>query len=172
MKAALWLRVSDPSVQTVENQRPELEAWAQRLGMEVTKVYQVEGSAWKGAHRKLLAEAQSDARRGLFSVLLVWALDRLSREGIVATLEAVHGFERQGCQVWSLQQSWTQQPESRMHDLLLSLYGWIAQEESHVRSERTKAGLARLKAQGRTLGRPVGSKDGHQRKRSGYARRG
>ena len=165
MKAALWLRVSDPGVQTVENQRPELEAWAQRSGLEVVRVYQVEGSAWKGAHRKLLAEAHGDARRGLFSVLLVWALDRLSREGIVATLEAVHGFERQGCQVWSLQQSWTQQPESRMHDLLLSLYGWIAQEESRVRSERTKIGMERARREGKVIGRPVGSKDGHKRKR-------
>jgi DNA invertase Pin-like site-specific DNA recombinase len=37
--------------------------------------------------------------------------------------------------------------------------------ESQRRSERTKAGLARVKAKGRKLGRPRGSKDKKKRRR-------
>ena len=37
--------------------------------------------------------------------------------------------------------------------------------ESQRRSERTKAGLARAKAQGKRLGRPPGSKDRRKRRR-------
>ncbi|MBU2536467.1 MAG: hypothetical protein KKD83_09940 [Chloroflexi bacterium] len=37
--------------------------------------------------------------------------------------------------------------------------------ESQRRSERTKAGLARVKAQGKCLGRPPGSKDKRKRRR-------
>jgi DNA invertase Pin-like site-specific DNA recombinase len=37
--------------------------------------------------------------------------------------------------------------------------------ESQRRSERTKAGLARVKAQGKKLGRPQGSKDKKRRRR-------
>jgi len=37
--------------------------------------------------------------------------------------------------------------------------------ESQRRSERTKAGLARVVAQGKKLGRPPGSKDKRKRKR-------
>jgi len=37
--------------------------------------------------------------------------------------------------------------------------------ESQRRSERTKAGLARVRAQGKHLGRPSGSKDKRKRRR-------
>jgi DNA invertase Pin-like site-specific DNA recombinase len=47
VKAALWLRVSDPSVQTVANQRPELEALAERRGWEIARVFEVGASAYK-----------------------------------------------------------------------------------------------------------------------------
>jgi len=36
--------------------------------------------------------------------------------------------------------------------------------ESQRRSERTKAGMARAKAQGKVLGRPKGAKDRRRRK--------
>ena len=64
MKAALWLRVSDPGVQTVENQRPELEALASRRGWEIARVFEVGASAYKGAHLKALGELYDGARRG------------------------------------------------------------------------------------------------------------
>ncbi len=154
MKCALWLRVShDTGDQTTENQEAPLREWADRLGLEVIKVYSVEGSAWKGAHRKALALAHQDARLGRFKVVLLWSLDRVSREGVLATLEAVNGFERQGCQVWSLQESWTQEARPETRELLLSIYGWIAQSESKRRSERTLAGLGRAKKEGKRLGR-------------------
>lgn len=40
--------------------------------------------------------------------------------------------------------------------------------ESQRRSERTKAGLARVRKQGKVLGRPQGSKDKVKRGRRGY----
>jgi len=43
--------------------------------------------------------------------------------------------------------------------------------ESARRSERTRAGLERARAEGRTLGRPTGSKDKKRRKRAGYVAR-
>ena len=53
-------------------------------------------------------------------------------------------------------------------DLLLAIAGWVARMESNRRSERTKAGLARAVAQGKRLGRPLGSKDKKKRSRRGY----
>lgn len=50
-------------------------------------------------------------------------------------------------------------------ELLLALTGWVARMESQRRSERTKAGLARVVAQGKKLGRPLGSKDKRRRKK-------
>jgi len=66
--------------------------------------------------------------------------------------------------VLSYQESWTEAP-GELAELPYALTGWVAKMESQRRSERTKAGLARVKAQGKRLGRPPGSKDRRKRKR-------
>ena len=104
---------------------------------------------------------------GQFQYVLCWALDRLSREGVSATLEIINRLGRSGVKVISLQESWTE-VDGPLRELLLSIVAWVARMESDRRSERTKAGLARALAQGKRLGRPPGSKDRKRRRRSGY----
>jgi len=169
IKAAIWVRVSTTAQET-DNQLLQLQALAQQRGLEVVRVYRVEESAWKGAHLKDLSQVYADARLGRFHVLLVWALDRLSREGPQATLEVVSRLGRSHCQVVSLQEPWTE-AAGELRDLLLAISGWVARMESQRRSERTRAGLARAVAQGKRLGRPPGAKDTHRRKRRGYLMR-
>jgi DNA invertase Pin-like site-specific DNA recombinase len=166
IKVAIWLRASDPS-QHPENQLSELQAWAQRRGFEVVKVYRVQESAWKGAHQKALTEVYQNARAGRFEILLVWALDRLSREGVAAILEIIERLGRHGVKVLSLQESWTE-VGGPMQELLLFIVAWVARMESNRRSERTRAGLARAVAEGKRLGRPPGSRDLKKRSRRGY----
>ncbi len=103
VKAGILVRVSDPGQHT-DNQLSDLLAWADRRGLDVVATYQFQESAWRGAHQKQLAQVYQDARTGKFQVLLVWALDRLSREGPLATLEIVHRLGLSGVQVWSYQQ--------------------------------------------------------------------
>jgi DNA invertase Pin-like site-specific DNA recombinase len=55
-----------------------------------------------------------------------------------------------------------------MRELIASILAWTAKFESDRRSERTKAGLERVKADGVRLGRPPGSNDKSERKRTGY----
>ena len=165
-RAIIWSRVSGDHQET-ENQVRQLRALAERRDLEIVRVFQVEESAWKGAHQQQLSEVYEYARQGGFNFLLVWALDRLSREGPLATLEIVHRLGRYGVQVVSLQEPWTE-AAGELRDLLLAIAGWVARMESNRRSERTKAGLARATAEGKKLGRPSGSKDSKQRKRRGY----
>lgn len=165
-RAAIWARVSTTEQDTA-NQVAQLKEWAQRRGLDVVQVYQVEESAFQGKHLKALSEVYDDARLGRFHVLLVWALDRLSREGPLATLEIVHRLGRYGCQVLSLQEPWTE-AAGELRDLLLAIAGWVARMESQRRSERTKAGLERAREQGKKLGRPAGAKDRRTRSRRGY----
>jgi len=103
-KAGILVRVSDPGQHT-DNQLPDLLVWAERRGLEVAALYEFQESAWKGAHQKQLTQIYKDARTGKFQVLLVWALDRLSREGPLATLEIVHRLGQWGVQVWSYQEN-------------------------------------------------------------------
>jgi DNA invertase Pin-like site-specific DNA recombinase len=168
-RAAVWARVSSAEQDTT-NQLGALRQWAQQRGFEIAKEYALEESAWNGKHRARLDEAMRDARAGNFNVLLVWALDRLSREGIEATLSTVRQFRERGVRVLSMQEAWTDGPPE-MQDLLTSFFAWMAQQESNRRSERVKAGLARRRSEGKPVGRQPGSKDKRRRKRSGYMAR-
>jgi len=54
---------------------------------------------------------------------------------------------------------------SELGELLHAIARWVARMESQRRSERTKAGLARVVAQEKKLGRPPRSKNRRKRKR-------
>lgn len=163
MKCVIYSRVSSQE-QTLENQIPVLENWAQSRGFELAETYQEMESAWRNGHQRELARLLDNARKRKFDIVLVWALDRLSREGSAAILNLVNNLKVHGIQVISYQEPWTEAP-GEIGEILYAIAGWVARMESHRRSERTKAGLARVKAQGKRLGRPPGSKDKRRRKR-------
>jgi putative DNA-invertase from lambdoid prophage Rac len=167
-RCALWARVSKDE-QESGNQLGELRAEAVRRGLDVAAEYVLDGaSAWKGEHRALLRQALDDARAGGYDVLLVWALDRLSREGIEATLRAMRQFADRGVPVWSLRESWTETSDPHVRELIAAIMAWVARMESERRSERVRAGLARRRAAGLPVGRQPGAKDRKPRRRSGY----
>jgi hypothetical protein len=105
---AIWCRVSKTEQETA-NQLEKLRQWAQRKGLEVTREYVFEvGTSYGSAkHRDMLTRALADARLGRFEAVLVWALDRVSREGVEATLAILRRFAGHGAAVWSLKEPWT-----------------------------------------------------------------
>ena len=163
MKTAIYCRVSSSS-QDTDNQVFVLEVWAKQRGFEVSKYYIEAESAWKAGHQKELAKLLDDARKHKFQLVLTWALDRLSREGSAAILNLVNTLRVFGVKVISYQESWTEAP-GEIGEILYAIAGWVARMESQRRSQRTKAGLARVRAQGQRLGRPPGSKDKKKRRR-------
>lgn len=167
MKAAIYARCSTAE-QSTDNQVPVLEAWARERGFEVVAVYRENESAWKQGHQTELAKLIIEARRHKFDIVLVWALDRLSREGAGTILNLINTLKP--VKVFSYQEPWTEAP-GIVADILYAITGWVAQMESQRRSERTKAGLVKAVANGKRLGRPKGSKDKGKRKRTGYLMR-
>ncbi|MFC1971200.1 recombinase family protein [Chloroflexota bacterium] len=157
MKVCIYSRVSTGQQDTT-NQSVALSEWAKQRGFKVVNVYEEEESAWKSGHQRVLAKQRR------FQAVLVWAVDRLSREGALAILSLVNRLSSCGVKVLSYQESWTEAP-GELAELLYALTGWVARMESQRRSERTRAGLARVKAQGKRLGRPPGSKDKRKRRR-------
>ena len=167
MKVCIYCRVSTGDQDTA-NQLQVLTDWADQRGFKVFKIYEEEESAWKAGHQKKLSTLLADARKRRFQAVLVWSLDRLSREGALAILSLVQRLSVCGVRVLSYQESWTEAP-GEIGELLYALTGWVARMESQRRSERTKAGLARVLAQGKKLGRPKGSKDKKRRKKRWFA---
>lgn len=163
MTAVIYSRVSGAE-QSTQNQTMVLTDWASQRGFDVIKIYEEEESAWKAGHQRQLAQLKADAARRKFDIVLIWALDRLSREGAASILNLINGLKVYGVRVISYQESWTEAP-GELGELLYALAGWVARMESQRRSERTRAGLARVVAQGKKLGRPPGSKDRRRRRK-------
>lgn len=153
-RARLWLRISN-SDQQIENQRIALKSLCDRRGYTVDREYVAEGvSAWTGDQRALLEEALGDARAGRFDLLVVWALDRITREGPAEILRISGEFRKAGVSIVSLQEPWMED-EGDTRDLFISVVGWTSRQESSRKSERNKAAHVRMAAEGKWgRGRP------------------
>ena len=90
---------------------PDLERFAEHHGYEIAKRYELSESAWNGGkdggeYKAALGRALDDAYRGEYKVLVVWALDRLTREGAEGALRILRQFRERGCIVVSVKESW------------------------------------------------------------------
>lgn len=171
-EAAVWLRVSATDQET-DNQVPDIERLMAHRGYVGRERYTVRDSAWNGGgpeYRAELARLLADAHAGRFSVLVVWAADRLCREGIEPLLRIVRTLRERGVAVVSVQEPWLDTTNPAVAELLLAIMAWVAEQESARRSERVKAGMARAKAEGKRVGgRQPGARDRRPRKRRAAA---
>ncbi len=149
-RAALYLRVSTRDQRT-DAQEAELRSWASRLGLEVGRVYADTASGARG-DRGALAELLAGGHRREFDTLLVWALDRLSREGIGPMVRYLDELRGVGIRVLSYQEPWLDSA-GPAGELLLAVFAWVAQQERQRIGERVRAGQARARAQGAHIGR-------------------
>ncbi len=150
MRAGLYVRVSGRG-QTAENQERELRAWADRSGYEVVRVY-TDTISGARPDRAGLRAAIAGAHQRDYDVLLVWALDRLSREGIAPMLRHLEELRALGVRVRSCQESWVD-TSSPLWDLLVAVFAWVAKQERERIGERVRAGQARARALGVRFGR-------------------
>ena len=150
MKVALYLRVSTDRQET-ENQAIVLREFAAKQGWEIVREYCDYESGAK-ADRVAFKQMFADAAQRKFDMLLFWSLDRLSREGVLPTLQYLERLTSYGIS-W---RSFTEQFFDScgvFKDAILAIMATLAKQERVKRSERTKAGLARVRASGKRLGR-------------------
>jgi DNA invertase Pin-like site-specific DNA recombinase len=176
-RAAIWARVSTEDQHT-ENQLQVLRKRAHDCGLEVVTEFVTEDSAWAGAKGGNGKGAEFEARRsamlagvrrGEYSVIFVWAIDRLSRQGSEDMQRYLRLLAEAGADVRSDQESWLNTADPFAREILIGVFATLAKYESQRRSERTKAGLARRKAEGKPVGgRKAGAKDRKPRQRDGY----
>lgn len=179
--AAVWFRVSTAE-QEAGNQAADIEQFTVHHGYTVTATYTVDDSAWHdgtgGAeYQAQLAAALQDAWQGKFSVIIVWALDRITRKGAEDALRLIRQFRERGVTLVSVHEDWLNgSPE--VTDILVAFAGWMAEQESRRRSERIRAGIARRRADveagkidDHVGGRKPGSRDKRKRRTDGYRAR-
>src|SRR5438045_7231643 len=93
------------------------------------------------------------ASRREFDVVLFWALDRFSREGVYETLQYLQRLTASGVGYRSFTEQYLDSC-GLFKDAVISILATIAKQERVRLSERTIAGLQRAKEQGRIGGRP------------------
>jgi DNA invertase Pin-like site-specific DNA recombinase len=117
---------------------------------ELEVVEEVESGARR---RPRLEELVTRCKRGEVVAVFVWALDRLSREGVAALVPLLEDLERHNVALYSYTEPWLD-TVGPVRELLLSVFAWVAKMERRRLVERTRAGLDRARRQGRRLGRP------------------
>lgn len=166
MRIAIYSRVSTND-QDTDNQLQPLRSFANSLGGQVIGEY-VDYASGGSFDRPNFQRMLGDADKRQFDLLLIWSLDRFSREGIVNTLHYLERLKRGNVAIKSMQEGWLDTRDEHLGQLLLAIFSWIAQQERKRIGERVKAGLARIRKEGKTLGRPSGAKDKRKRSVSGY----
>ncbi len=165
--AALYVRVSSEE-QDLAGQERDLRTYAQSRGWDVVKVYQEKVSARGLVLRDQYEQVLKDAKapdRG-WDRLLVWSLDRWSREEkftrAIATIEEI---EAHGVRFHSFKEPMIDSSEDGTpnmgRDLLRAILPVIATFESRRKAERVRVAMREIKEgrrktrSGRPPGRPV-----------------
>lgn len=153
MKIAIYSRVSTDQ-QTTENQLHQLRDFAAKQGWSIIREYTDTASGSKSeSQRPGFREMLADASRRQFDLVLFWALDRLTREGTLKTLEYLNRLESNGVGFRSYQEAHFDSC-GPFKDVVLAIASTLAKQERVRLIERTKAGLQTARRNGKRLGRP------------------
>lgn len=154
MRCVIYSRVSTDKQET-ENQVVQLKEYAARQNWTIIEVVTDVCSGGKSAEERTgLKKVFQMAHQKKFDVLLFWALDRFSREGSRQTLAYLTKLDEYKVK-WH---SYTEEYISSLGifaDAIISIMASLAKQERIRISERTKAGLVRIRKQGIRVGRPM-----------------
>lgn len=157
MRIGIYARVSTVDKgQDPENQLRELRAWCANAGHTIAAEYVEHESGRKGAdQRKAFAAMMDAASKRKFDCVLFWALDRFSREGMVQTIMHLQRLNASGVSFHSYTEPHLATDNELVRNILLALLASLAKLEAQKIAERTRAGMAKARANGKHIGRPT-----------------
>ena len=152
---------SDP-----DSQRLALE----RAGVDPADIYRDVGVSGATGTSSRDGWRALDLRLAGGDVLTVVSIDRIGRSWL-NTVTAIRDLRGRGVKVRSLnpvEASWAagleadqDSPDAFAADMMMNFAAWVAGQEAALISNRTKAGLQRARAEGKTLGHPRVLTDEH-----------
>jgi len=150
LRAGLYARVSTIDQQTLPMQLRAMREYAARRGWTIAmQVREVNSGAARREAREKILDA---ARRREIDLVLVWRLDRWGRS-VTDLLATLQELDHLGVGFVSLTEALDlTTPAGRAMAGLLAVF---AAFEREILQERTKAGLAHARQNGKRLGRPM-----------------
>lgn len=163
VKAAIYSRVSKEDAgerfQDPSNQVEPLKEFCKSMGWEVKFIF-IDKKSGADSNRPEFKRMLTEVRQHHFDLLLVWSLDRFSREPLLNTLSYLEQLKKHNVFL----KSYTENIDTReggTQELIMVILMWLAQEERDKISRRTKAGIQRRKNLGVWKGgRPPKKKGG------------
>ena len=146
-----YLRVSTDS-QTVENQRYEVEKFANSKDLKVDKYIEETISGGKSVNKRKLGKLLKTLKRG--DTLIASEISRLGRS-LYMIMDILNLCMNKGVLILTIKDNFHlgDDIESKVLAFAFSL---SAEIERKLISQRTKEALERIKKEGKTLGRPKG----------------
>ena len=147
LSIAIYCRVSKDDVgkrfQDPTNQLEPLKEFAKSMNWNVKFIF-IDKKSGADSNRPGFKKMLAEARQHHFDLLLVWSLDRFSREPLLNTLSYLEQLKQHNIFL----KSYTENIDTReggTQELIMVILMWLAQEERNKISRRTKAGIQRRK---------------------------
>ena len=146
-----YIRVSTDT-QTVENQRFEITRFCKAQGLTVNGWIEETISGTKNYHKRQLGVLLKKVVKD--DVIICSELSRLGRN-LFMIMEILNICMTKECRVWTIKDNY-RLGDDIQSKVLAFAFGLSAEIERNLISQRTKEALARKKAEGIQLGRPIG----------------
>ncbi|DAB17168.1 TPA: invertase [Candidatus Gastranaerophilales bacterium HUM_19] len=151
-----YIRVST-DVQTVENQRFEIEQYAIKNSLIVNGWIEETISGTKAYNKRALGKLLKKVKKD--DLIICSELSRLGRN-LFMIMEILNICMQKECKVWTIKDGY-RLGDDIQSKVLAFAFGLSAEIERNLISQRTKEALARKKAEGTILGRPKGAKSSY-----------
>lgn len=157
-----YIRVSTDK-QTTENQRFEITTFSKKNGIKIDEWIEETTSASKDLKKRKLGKLISKVKEG--DMIIASELSRLGRN-LLQVMSILHHCMDTGSIVWTIKDNYRLGADIQSKVLAFA-FGLSAEIERNLISQRTKEALLRVRAEGKTLGRPKGKKSSYT-KLTGY----
>lgn len=151
-----YIRVSSDK-QTVENQRFEINKFCERQNLSIDGWIEETISGTKGYDKRELGKLLKKVTKN--DLIICAELSRLGRN-LFMIMEILNICMTKECKVWTIKDNY-RLGDDIQSKVLAFAFGLSAEIERNLISQRTREALARKKAEGKVLGRPVGRRSGH-----------
>ena len=149
-----YIRVSSDK-QTVENQRFEITNFCQRQGLKIDSWISETISGTKEYSKRALGNLLKHVKKD--DLIICAELSRLGRN-LFMIMEILNICMTKEAKVWTIKDNY-RLGDDIQSKVLAFAFGLSAEIERNLISQRTKEALARLKSEGKSIGRSIGRRN-------------
>jgi len=154
-KIIAYVRVST-NTQTIESQKYTILEYAQKHNLHISEFMEVEMSSRKSSKNRRIDELVEKLDAG--DTIIVSELSRLGRS-LGEVVQLLDTLTQKGIYLVTIKESIKLKGKPDIQTkMMTTLFTLFAEIERDLISERTKEGLAKIRASGKKLGRPKGIK--------------